>query len=208
MRAVYLALCSLLLTACATNPATLYEEQVKNSKTPLAQTPLEALRSSKPVQMPVDPGWRPPHWAITAAEPRLLINGKPSNYRVFSTTLAKDKAFHINVNSWCVNACLGFSKYVLNPYLILMDDQGSVLAEGFGKATGTVGVINQALTGTVKDTGTYYLIVAADNRSPGENVIMSSVMVVGAPIAPVVPLRIGMSSYPFGSIGPFLTTDD
>lgn len=208
MRILFLLLSYLLVAGCSSNPATLFEVQVKHSKTPLAQTPFEALRSSQAVPMPVDPGWRPPQWTITAAEPRILINGTPSNYRLFSTTLVKDKTFNINVNSWCVNACLGFSKYALNPYLILMDPQGNVLAEGFGKASGMVGVINQMLTGTVKTSGTYYLIVAADNRSPGETIVIDNVLLIGAAASPLVPLRIGMNSYPFGSVGPFLSTEE
>ncbi|VVP45028.1 hypothetical protein [Pseudomonas fluorescens] len=208
MRVLFLSLCCLLLSACSSNPTTLFEDQVKNSKTPLAQTPLEAMRSSQAVPMPVDPGWRPPQWKITAAEPRILINGIPSNYRLFSISLIENKAFHINVNSWCVNACLGFSKYALNPYLILMDSKGNVQAEGFGKATGIVGVISQGLAGTVKNSGTYYLIVAADNRAPGETIIIDNLLLIGAAASPIVPLRIGMNSYPFGSVGPFLSTEE
>ena len=43
------------------------------------------------------------------------------------------------------------------------------------------------------------------NRNPGEQVLFDNVMVVGisAPTA-VAPLRIGMGSYPFGSVAPFL----
>lgn len=208
MRSLFLLLCCLLITACSSNPTTLFEEQVKNSSTPLARTPSEAMRNTQAVPMPIDPGWRPPQWKITAEEPRILINGIPSNYRLFSVALIKDKPFHIDVNSWCVNACLGFSKYALNPYLILMDAQGNVQAEGFGKATGIVGVISQVLKGTVKNSGTYYLIVAADNREPGETIVIDNVLLMGAAANPIAPLRIGMSSYPFGSVGPLLNTEE
>jgi len=208
MRSLFLLLCCLLITACSSNPTTLFEEQVKNSSTPLARTPSEAMRNTQAVPMPIDPGWRPPQWKITAEEPRILINGIPSNYRLFSVALIKDKPFHIDVNSWCVNACLGFSKYALNPYLILMDAQGNVQAEGFGKATGIVGVISQVLKGTVKNSGTYYLIVAADNRAPGETIVIDNVLLIGAAANPIAPLRIGMGSYPFGSVGPLLNTEE
>lgn len=208
MRSLFLLLCCLLITACSSNPTTLFEEQVKNSSTPLARTPSEAMRNTQAVPMPIDPGWRPPQWKITAEEPRILINGIPSNYRLFSVALIKDKPFHIDVNSWCVNACLGFSKYALNPYLILMDAQSNVQAEGFGKASGIVGVISQVLKGTVKNSGTYYLIVAADNRAPGETIVIDNVLLIGAAANPIAPLRIGMGSYPFGSVGPLLNTEE
>lgn len=201
-------MCCLLITACSSNPTAIFEEQVKNSTTPLARTPSEAMHNAQAVPMPINPGWRPPQWKITAAEPRILISGVPSNYRLFSVTLTKDKPFHIDVNSWCVNACLGFSKYALNPYLILMDAKGNVQAEGFGKATGTVGVISQVLKGTVTTRGTYYLIVAADNRAPGETIVIDNVLLIGAAASPITPLRIGMGSYPFGSVGPSLNTEE
>lgn len=208
MQGFILLLTCCFIVACSSNPETLFEDQVLKSKTPLAQTPLEAMHNAQLIPIPIDPGWRPPQWQITAAEPRILINGVPSNYLLFSVELKKDVKFHISVNSWCVNACLGFSKYALNPYLIFIDAKGSLLAEGFGKATGSVGVINQDLTGTVKESGTYYLIVAADNRSPGETVVIDSVLLIGAIASPIVPMRIGMKSYPFGSVGPFLSTEN
>lgn len=208
MRILFCAMCCLLITACSSNPTALFEEQVKNSTTPLARTPFEAMHNAQAVPMPINPGWRPPQWKITAAEPRILINGVPSNYRLFSVALIKDKPFHIDVNSWCVNACLGFSKYALNPYLILVDAKGNVQAEGFGKATGIVGVISQVLKGTVTTSGTYYLIVAADNRAPGETIVIDNVLLIGAAASPITPLRIGMGSYPFGSVGPLLNTEE
>ncbi|WP_395600684.1 hypothetical protein [Pseudomonas sp. B19125] len=208
MRILFFAMCCLLITACSSNPTALFEEQVKNSTTPLARTPSEAMHNAQAVPMPINPGWRPPQWKITAAEPRILISGVPSNYRLFSVVLTKDKPFHIDVNSWCVNGCLGFSKYALNPYLILMDAKGNVQAEGFGKATGIVGVISQVLKGTVTTSGTYYLIVAADNRAPGETIVIDNVLLIGAAASPITPLRIGMGSYPFGSVGPLLNTEE
>ncbi|MCI1737799.1 hypothetical protein EKA85_30825 [Pseudomonas veronii] len=208
MRILFFAMCCLLITACSSNPTALFEEQVKNSTTPLARTPSEAMHNAQAVPMPINPGWRPPQWKITAAEPRILISGVPSNYRLFSVALTKDKPFHIDVNSWCVNGCLGFSKYALNPYLILMDAKGNVQAEGFGKATGIVGVISQVLKGTVTTSGTYYLIVAADNRAPGETIVIDNVLLIGAAASPITPLRIGMGSYPFGSVGPLLNTEE
>lgn len=208
MRILFLAMCCFLITACSSNPTALFEEQVKNSTTPLARSPSEAMHNAQAVPMPINPGWRPPQWKITAAEPRILISGVPSNYRLFSVALIKDKPFQIDVNSWCVNACLGFSKYALNPYLILMDAKGNVQAEGFGKATGIVGVISQVLKGTVTTSGTYYLIVAADNRAPGETIVIDNVLLIGAAASPITPLRIGMGSYPFGSVGPLLNTEE
>lgn len=207
MRILFFTVCCVLIAACSSNPAALFEEQVKHSTTPLARTPSEAMHNAQAVPMPINPGWRPPQWTITAAEPRILISGVPSNYRLFSVALIKDKPFHIDVNSWCVNACLGFSKYALNPYLILMDAKGNVIAEGFGKATGMVGVISQELKGTVTTSGTYYLVVAADNRAPGETIVIDNVLLIGAAASPITPLRIGMGSYPFGSVGPLLNTE-
>lgn len=205
MRTLILLTFCLGLAACTSNPQQLYQQQVVNASTPLAKTPAEALKNASVQPMQIAPGWRPKQWQITAQEPRLLIEGRPSHYRVFSVDLKANKPFLIKVDSWCVNSCLGFSKYVLAPYLILLDDQSQVIGQGFGEVRGIVGVIAQDLAGQVPRDGTYYLIVAADNRNPGKPVLIDNVMLVGVgnPTS-VTPLRIGMGSYPFGSVAPYL----
>lgn len=208
MRRTLLIAACLVLAACSSNPRQLYQEQVTNSNTPLANTPAEAIRLASANALPIDPSWPLPQWEITAMEPRLKIGNTISNYRLFSVELKKDTPTRINVNSWCVNACLGFSKYALTPHLILVDEQGQVLANGFGKITGSVGSINQTLTGEVHSNGTYYLIVAADNRTPGDTVVIDNIMMIGAPKGSITPMRIGMGSYPFGTIAPYLSTSE
>ncbi|WP_347506930.1 hypothetical protein [Pseudomonas anguilliseptica] len=70
---------------------------------------------------------------------------------------------------------------------------------------GIVGVIDQDLAGQVDRDGTYYLIVAADNRNPGELVVIDNVMVVGTSVPANAPrIQVGMGSYPFGSVAPYL----
>lgn len=205
MRLILLLSLYMGLIACSANPQRLYQEQVVSSTTPLAKTPAEAVRNATVEPMQVNPGWRPKQWQISAQEPRLLVDGVPSNYRVFSVDLEANKPFLIKVHSWCVNSCLGFSKYVLSPYLILLDEQSTVIGRGFGQIRGQIGVVNQELAGQVTRSGTYYLIVAADNRNPGEQVLVDNVLVVGTNIPKTIaPLRIGMDSYPFGSVAPFL----
>lgn len=205
MRVIILLSLCFGLVACSASPQRLYQEQVINATTPLAKTPAEALRNASAQPMQIAPGWRPKQWQITAQEPRMLIDGVPSNYRVFSVDLKAGKPFLIKVNSWCVNGCLGFSKYVLAPYLIMLDDESKVVGQGFGQIRGIVGVIDQDLAGQVDRDGTYYLIVAADNRNPGELVLIDNVMVVGTSVPANAPrVQVGMGSYPFGSVAPFL----
>lgn len=194
---------SLMLTACSSNPKTLYNEQVISSHTPMAERSADVvLDQAEP--LPIEPGWPYPKWEITAAQPRLKIKGRIANYRVFSVTLSPAVTHRFTVNSWCVNGCLGFSKYVLVPYLILLNKDRQVLAEGVGKVTGNVGAISQSLTSSVPVQGTYYLVVAADNRDPGENVLVDNLLMVGTTGTPIAPLSIGVGSYPFGRIGPYL----
>lgn len=194
---------SLVLTACSSNPKTVYFEQVVSSHTPIAERSADVLlEQAEP--LPIDPSWPYPKWEITAAQPRLKIKGRVANYRVFSVTLSPTGIHRFTVSSWCVNGCLGFSKYVLVPYLILLNKDRQVLAEGVRESTGNVGVISQSLTSSVPVQGTYYLVVAADNRAPGENVLVDNLLIVGATGTPIAPLSIGMGSYPFGKIGPYL----
>ncbi|TBU72265.1 hypothetical protein [Phytopseudomonas daroniae] len=196
-----------ILAACSSDPKNLYQEKVINSDTPIAERPADALLEQA-IPLPTDPTWPLPSWEITAAEPRIKIKGSVSNYRIFSVELAANFSHRIKVNSWCVNACLGFKKYALTPYLILIDKKGQVLTEGFGEITGAVGSINQSLTGYVSENETYYLIVAADNRAPGETVLVDSVAVIGSTTKLITPLRISMGSYPFGKIAPYLSTSE
>ena len=205
MRRTLLIILSMALAACSANPKALYQEQVVTSPTPLAEHPAEAIRLLQAEPLPINPSWPFPQWKITANEPRLKLGNTIANFRVFSVELKQGTSNHIAVNSWCVNACLGFSKYALTPYLLLVDQQGIVIAEGFGQITGSVGVINQALSSTVPKNGTYYLIVAADNRTPGQNIVTDSVMLVGS-TGLGTPMQVGMGSYPFGTIGPYLDT--
>jgi hypothetical protein len=206
MRVLLAVLSALSLTACSSDPQILFNEQVVNSQTPLAQTPQEAIQNARTIEMPVNPGWRPPQWAITAQEPRVMLDGVPSNYRVFTVHLKQDAPFRINVNSWCVNACLGFSKYALNPYLVLANSKGEVVSKGSGMVKGSVGSIDQEVSGTVANSGLYYLIVAADNRSLGRTIVIDHVMMIGTSNKLITPLKIGMGSYPFGSVAPYLNT--
>ncbi|WP_241194395.1 hypothetical protein [Pseudomonas synxantha] len=55
MRILFVSLFCFFITACSSNPATLFVDQVKNSQTPLALTPVEAMHISQAVPMPVDP---------------------------------------------------------------------------------------------------------------------------------------------------------
>lgn len=199
-----LLLSALLLGACSSNPQQLYLEQVVASQTPLAETPADALRNATAIPIPINPGWRPPQWQITAAEPRIKLDGKIANYRVFSVDLKKTEPYTIDVNSWCVNSCLGFSKYALNPRLLLLDAKGNVVAEKLSQASGYVGSISQTIRGTVIEDGRYYLLVAADNRAPGATIVMDRLLMVGG-ASPATPMDIGMGSYPFGHIGPYLS---
>lgn len=205
MRNVFLLTLCLGLIACSSSPQRLYQDQVARSSTSLAKTPAEALRNTSAQPMQIAPGWRPKQWKITAEEPRLLIDNTPSNYRVFSVPLKAGKDFQIKVDSWCVNACLGFSKYVLAPYLILLDQESKVVAQASRRIQGSVGVIGQTLAGQVESDGTYYLIVAADNHAPGELLLVDNLRVTGNSMTTNAPtIQVAMSSYPFGSVAVYL----
>ena len=93
MRTLLLLTFCLGLAACTSNPQQLYQEQVVNASTPLAKTPAEALKNASVQPMQIAPGWRPKQWQITPQEPRLLIDGRPSHYRVFSVDLKANKPF-------------------------------------------------------------------------------------------------------------------
>src|SRR3990167_5821382 len=95
-----LAAC-LLLGACASNPQTTYQQDVKAGKSPMAKSALEAIHNTQAIPMPLNPGLLAPQWPISADEPRLDFGSSISNYRIFSLQLKKGERYTLNVPSLC-----------------------------------------------------------------------------------------------------------
>jgi hypothetical protein len=194
-----LAAC-ILLTACASNQQTVYQQAVKSGSSPVAKTTLEAIHNTQAIPLPFDTGLLTPQWPISADEPRLDFGSSISNYRVFSLELKKGESYSLNVNSLCQKPCISFNKLALKPRALLLDAYGTVIAANPSRASAVVGQISLSWEGEAPEDGTYYLLVAADNDDLGETIVIDDVWVNNSPLMAV---KVGMHSAPFGKISAF-----
>ena len=197
-----LAAC-LLLGACASNPQTTYQQEVKAGKTPMAKSALEAIHNTQAIPLPLNPGLLATQWPISADEPRLDFGSSISNYRIFSLQLKKGERYTLNVHSLCNEPCMGVSKYALKPRAMLLDAYGAVIADKPSRAEAVVGQISLSWDGEAAEDGTYYLLVAADNDDIGQTIVIDDVWVNNSPLMAV---KVGMHSSPFGKISAFSST--
>ena len=191
-----LLLCALFLSACTTDPKTLYEQDVRTASTPLADSLQEALRLSEAEPLQLDPGL-PPEYRIGLEEPRLLLHGLPSSYRVFRLALRAGQPYTLRVISDCVS-CAGHTKYGLKPALFLLDEQGQVINDTPSQGLAGMRGVSLLMSGVAPRDGDFFLLVAADNRDLGQEIILDQLSDAGLVTAP----RRGtpMRSYPIGEI--------
>ena len=180
------------LTGC-TNHLAINQEAVSSSTTPIAHSFEQAIQLASATPLPVDRGLFPKRWEIGATDPRLEVGQAPGNYRVFDFTLRKGQTYVINVISMCNNMCFGLSKTILKPRVAVVDGQGSVVADHLAGRNPLV----IEWSGVAPGDGTFFLIVAADNQSPG-----ATVLTVNAPVPGYTGMAVpvGMVSAPFGKI--------
>ncbi|WXL27145.1 hypothetical protein WG219_06755 [Ectopseudomonas mendocina] len=191
-----LSLC-LVLTACASNPKTSYQDDVKSGKTPLAKSPLEAIHNTQAIPLPINQESLAPNWPITANEPRLDFGSSISNYRVFSLNLKKGERYQLNIHSNCNDGCLGVSKYAIKPRVLVLDAYGTIIADKPSNVSILPEKINMNWQGEASEDGTYYVLVAADNDAPGQTIVLNDVWVTNSPLMGV---KTSMYSSPFGTI--------
>lgn len=192
---ITLAAC-LLLAACAgksptSQPAT--EADIR----PIASTTLEAIHNSDAIPMPINAGLLTPNWPISAKEPRINFGSSISNYRVFSLELKKGESYSLSVNSLCNEPCEGFNKLAIKPRALLLDASGAVIAKKPTNASSVLGQITLSWDGQAPESGTYYLLVAADNDDIGRTMVIDDSWLSNSPLMSV---NAGMSSAPFGKI--------
>lgn len=187
----------LFLAACANTPNESYQEDVKAGKSPLAKSPLEAIHNTQAIPLPITSESLAPHWSIGAQEPRLDFGSSISNYRIFSLDLKKGERYQLNIHSRCNDNCMGVSKYALKPRAMILDAYGTVIADKPTHASTTPKQIILKWEGEATEDGTYYLLVAADNDSIGQTIMIDDVWVNNSPLMAV---KTNMHSSPFGTI--------
>lgn len=190
-----------LLTACNI-PLERELATLESNSTPVAQSLNEALKHSTPVALQLDS--KRAHKALIDADtPRLLIDNIPSNYRTFSIELNAGDPYSLHVISDCIS-CAGHARYGVKPMLYLLDDQGNLVNDRPSDAySGTHGATLR-LTGYAPHSGTFVLVVVADNRELGREISLEQ-DTRNADQA-ILQKRLPMRSYPIGAIRVFANT--
>lgn len=174
---------ALVLAACMVpGPQDEYDRQVKNGSGPIAQSYSQALSLAVPDPLPASRGLFPTRWKITASNPRMVQGDHYSNYRIFSFQLYKGQPYSIYVGSICNSGCIGFSKFVLKPYVQVIDAQGQPLSAPLVSEDPT----SIEWSGTAQTEGTAYLLVAADNKLLSQPIYGYGVTMMTAPFGTVV----------------------
>ncbi len=192
---IILAAC-LLLSACAGQSPSAPSATEQDTR-PVATTTLEAIHNTAAIPMPINAGLLTPNWPISAKEPRINFGNSISNYRVFSLELKKGESYSLSVKSLCNEPCEGFNKLALKPRALLLDANGAVIAKKPTSASSVLGQITLSWDGEAPQSGTYYLLVAADNDDIGRTMVIDDSWLNNSPLMSV---NVGMSSAPFGNI--------
>lgn len=200
MRNIIILAASLLLAACSSPANTHYQQHVVKGSSPIAKSNLEAIHNASVIPLPLNTGTLDTQWTIGADQPRMDFGSSISNYRVFSIDLAKDEHFNLNVNSSCLDNCLGVSTFALKPRAMLLDAYGIVIASKPSRASSEVGKFNLGWEGEAPESGTYYLLVAADNDDTGKAIVIDNIWLNNSPLMSV---QVGMNSSPFGKFSAF-----
>ncbi|MGY2374320.1 hypothetical protein ACW9IB_07410 [Pseudomonas sp. SDO524_S393] len=189
---VFLAVLLSALSGC-TNTVGIDLKKLDSSNTAIARSFEQAIKIAPSTPLPVNRGLFPERWSVGVTDPRLEIEQPLGNYRVFDFKLRKGQAYVINVVSMCNNMCFGFSKTILKPRVAVVDGQGSVVADHLAGRNPLV----IEWSGVAPADGRYFLIVAADNQSPG-----ATVLTVNAPVPGYTGMAVpvGMASAPFGKV--------
>ena len=195
---ITLAAC-LLLSACAGQSASLPALAATDTR-PVASTTLEAIHNTQAIPLPVNTGLLAPKWPISANEPRINFGSSISNYRVFSLELKKGESYSLSVNSLCNEPCTGFNKLAIKPRALLLDANGAVIAKKPTGASTVLGQITLSWDGQAPQSGTYYLLVAADNDDIGRTIVIDDSWLNNSPLMSV---DVGMHSSPFGKISAY-----
>jgi hypothetical protein len=183
----------LLLAGCSNHSQIEYTDQVQSSHTPIAHSFPEAIRQAPVTPLPINRGLFPERWEIAATDPRIVLGEQQGNYRLFNFRLHKGQSYVIYVSSMCNNMCMGFAKSALKPKAVVLDAQGNVVADNLDGSN----ALAIEWKGVAPADGSYFLLIAADNRAPGEQVLVLNTQVAGQPglTRPIV-----MASAPFGKV--------
>lgn len=191
---ITLIACS-LLGACASQPTS----SPSIASAPTASAALAVVHDTQAIPIPVDAGLlaQTPQSNSSEAQPRL---GTPAaNYRVFALELSKGESYSLSVKSLCNQPCAGFNKLALKPQALLLDSHGVVIAKQPSSASTVLGQTTLSWDGKAVESGTYYLLVPADNGNTERTWVIEDSWLNNSPLMSV---NTGIRGFPFSKINP------
>jgi hypothetical protein len=184
----------LLLGACASPPAPAPAGNTVTDNAFGANSALAAIHNSQTIPTPVDAGLLTQSGPQSARDPQVKPGTLTSNYRVFSLQLIKGESYSLSVKSLCNQPCADFNKLAVKPRALLLDSSGAVIAKKPAMASTVLGQITLNWDGQAPESGTYYLLVAADNGDSGRTIVIDDSWLNNSPLMSV---NVGIHSSPF-----------
>lgn len=175
-----------------------YQELVEVSDSPIYENVPDAIRGTSVTVLEVNPGFSPTRWPLTEKLPRLRQGNSISNFLLFSIEFEEGEPYELMVQSLCHPVCAGAKSSAVKPKVLLLDPEGAIVADAATKIVGLHGVLMMEVTGRARAGGSYLVLIAADNSAPGEPMVVTNVS-----MGNMSPMRLTMSSYPFGKIVAF-----
>ncbi len=186
-----------LLVGCAANPEKMYAE-ISQSDRAVAYDSVDVIKKASAIELPKTihgMSFKRESFHITAEDPVIDFGDYKSNYKLFAFHLNANDTFRISVMSLC--QCLGFDKRILVPKTYVIDEQASPVAIESSERMDSLGSISYGIKGKVSQTGTYYLVVAANNSSLGSGVSTEETMMDGYKPTGIM---ISNKSNPYGKV--------
>lgn len=127
----------------------------------------------------------------------LKYGDNTSYYKEFAAQLVAGQSYALTVNGYC--SCFGFDKRALVPRAIVLDPHGKEVRLGSPNYKMVPSPFVDTLSGSVDavESGTYYVIVTADNTAVDQPVT-SHQLTAYVPAPLVTPFVVSIYSYPTG----------
>jgi hypothetical protein len=173
----FIAIASLIaIIGCATLPKTHLENIGKVPESSIIPSVVDIPRTTDAQIIGVD---KKISGEIEEVDPLVNLTGYGEkwrgNYKIYRFDASRVSTYSILVKSFC--SCIGFVKTIILPHLYVIDQGGNIVSTPpdsiYGKPPGLIDPVSLELTWKVKieNKGIHYLIVAADNRHNGGEIV-------------------------------------
>lgn len=179
------------LAGCATPGSVVFDELQKSDP---IQSIYDVAASSE--SLPLQVG-KVTESRLAPGDPVLKYGDNTSYYKEFAVQLAAGHTYSVTVNGYC--SCFGFDKRALVPRVIILDPHRVAMGLDSPNYNITPSPFVDSLSGSldVVESGTYYVIITADNTAV-DQAVTSHQLTAYAPAPLVTPFVVSIYSYPIG----------